>query len=141
MPNTKHVRRSVSLPAPVAKQVDSIARQRRLSDNRVLVELIELGIEVSTQKEKAFFELAERFRASKDSVESKRLGEELARFVFGGAARTSGGHSSAPLKRRISECLALLPKDSNAVMDSDFAKDVEAAVESHREPLEPPAWD
>ena len=23
----------------------------------------------------------------------------------------------------------------------DFAKDVEAAIESHREPLEPPAWD
>jgi hypothetical protein len=26
-------------------------------------------------------------------------------------------------------------------MDADFAKDVEAAIESHREPLEPPAWD
>jgi len=47
-------------------------------------------------------------------------------------------------RRAISECIALLPEDSTAVMDADFAKDVEAAIESHREPLEPlepPAWD
>jgi hypothetical protein len=48
------------------------------------VELIELGIEASKQKEKAFFELAERFRASKDSEEAKQLGDRLGRFVFGG---------------------------------------------------------
>ena len=46
-----------------------------------------------------------------------------------------------PPRRKISECIALLPEDSTAVMDADFAKDVEAAIESHREPLEPPAWD
>ena len=73
----------MTLPKPLAKQVESIASRRRLSDNRVLVELIELGIEASKQKEKAFFELAERFRASKDPIESKQLGDELGRFVFG----------------------------------------------------------
>jgi hypothetical protein len=83
MASTKQVRRSVTLPVPVAKQVESIANRRRLSDNRVLVELIELGIEASRQKEKAFFDLAERFRATKDPNESKRLGNELGRFVFG----------------------------------------------------------
>jgi len=80
---TKQVRRSVSLPAQVAKQVDSMAKRRRLSENRVLLELIEEGIEARKQKEKAFFELAERFRASSDSAEIKRLGDELGRFVFG----------------------------------------------------------
>jgi antitoxin (DNA-binding transcriptional repressor) of toxin-antitoxin stability system len=50
-------------------------------------------------------------------------------------------HPPLPPRRSISECIALLPKDSTAVMDADFAKDVEAAIESHREPLEPPAWD
>ena len=83
MATPKGVRRSVTLPGPIAKQVESIAHRRRLSDNRILVELIELGIEASKQKERAFFELAERFRASKDPVESKRLGDELGRFVFG----------------------------------------------------------
>jgi hypothetical protein len=83
MPVTKQVRRSLTLPVQVAKQVDRIAKRRRLSDNRVLVELIELGIEARERKEKVFFELAERFRASKDPEEIKRLGDELGHFVFG----------------------------------------------------------
>ena len=83
MPTTKHVRRSVTLPAPVAKQVQGIAKRRRLSDNRVLLELIELGIEANKQREQAFFELAERFRASDDPAEAKQLGDNLGRMVFG----------------------------------------------------------
>lgn len=80
---TKQVRRSVSLPEPTARKVATIARRHRLSDNRVMVELIEEGIESRKAKEKAFFELAERFRSSQDTTETKRLGEELGRFVFG----------------------------------------------------------
>lgn len=83
MPATKAVRRSVTLPAQVAKQVDRMAKRRRLSDNRVLLELIEEGIEAQKQKEKSFRELAERFRASADPKEVKRLGDQLGRFVFG----------------------------------------------------------
>jgi hypothetical protein len=37
--------------------------------------------------------------------------------------------------------MALLPENSVATIDAGFAKDVEAAIESHREPLEPPAWE
>jgi hypothetical protein len=50
-------------------------------------------------------------------------------------------HAPVPRRRSISESIALLPEDSTAVMDADFAKDVESAIASHREPLEPPAWD
>lgn len=82
-PVSKQVRRSVTLPLQVAKQVDRMAKRRRLSDNRVLVELIEEGIEAQTKKEKAFFELAERFRTASDPEEIKRLGDNLGRFVFG----------------------------------------------------------
>ena len=39
------------------------------------------------------------------------------------------------------ECIALLPADSPATIDEDFASDVAAAVAAHREPLNPPAWD
>jgi antitoxin (DNA-binding transcriptional repressor) of toxin-antitoxin stability system len=46
-----------------------------------------------------------------------------------------------PPRRKVSEVLALMPKHSTAIMDDDFAKDIEAAIESHREPLEPPEWD
>ena len=77
------VRRSVTLPSRIAKQVDSLAKQRRLSDNRVLVELIEQGIESQKEKEKRFFQLAERFRATEKPEDIKRLGNELGRMVFG----------------------------------------------------------
>jgi hypothetical protein len=60
-----------------------MAKSQRLSDNRVLVELIELGIEARKQKEKAFFELAERFRGANDPDEAKQLGDQLGRMVFG----------------------------------------------------------
>jgi len=83
MPASKQVRRSVTLPLQVAKQVDSMAKRRRLSDNRVLLELIEEGIEAQKKKENAFFELAERFRSAQDPEEVKRLGDRLGRFVFG----------------------------------------------------------
>jgi metal-responsive CopG/Arc/MetJ family transcriptional regulator len=83
MPAPKQVRRSITLPAQVAEQVDRMAKRRRLSDNRVLVELIEEGIEARKQKEKEFFRLAEKFRAADDPEQVERLGNELGRFVFG----------------------------------------------------------
>lgn len=79
----QQVRRSVTLPREIAKQVDAIAKRRRLSDNRVLVELIEQGMEARRKKERAFFELANRFRAASDPDQAKALGEDLGRFVFG----------------------------------------------------------
>jgi len=81
--HAKTVRRSLSLPPKIAQQVESIAKRRKLSDNRVLVELIEQGIEASQQKERTFFQLADRFRAASDPEQVKRLGDELGRFVFG----------------------------------------------------------
>jgi hypothetical protein len=79
----RRVRRSVTLPPKVAKQVETLAKQHDLSDNRILVELIEQGIAARQQKEKTFFQMAERFRAASDPEQVKKLGDELGRFVFG----------------------------------------------------------
>lgn len=46
---------------------------------------------------------------------------------------------AAPPRRTITQVLALMPEHSTAVMDPEFAADVRSAIESHREPLEPPA--
>lgn len=81
---TKTVRQSVSLPANVAAQVRTIAKSRRLSANRMLVELIENGIEADRRKQQEFFELAQRFREADDPKDVKRLGDQLGRMVFGG---------------------------------------------------------
>ncbi len=80
---TKTVRQSVSLPATTAAKVRSLAKTRKLSSNRMLVELIENGIEAEKRKQQEFFELAERFRKATDTEEAKRLGDELGRMVFG----------------------------------------------------------
>jgi antitoxin (DNA-binding transcriptional repressor) of toxin-antitoxin stability system len=50
-------------------------------------------------------------------------------------------HAPLPERRTIAECIALLPENSSATIDADFAKDVEAAVNSHPEPLTPPTWE
>jgi predicted DNA-binding ribbon-helix-helix protein len=77
------VRKSVSLPSNVATQVRDLAKARRLSANRMLVELIEHGIEAEKRKQQEFLNLAERFRAAKDPEEVKRLGDQMGRMVFG----------------------------------------------------------
>lgn len=82
MPRAQHIRRSVTLPSQVDRRIEAIARKRRLSGNRVLVELVEMGLEARQQKEAAFFALARRFRDSDDPKETKRLGRELGRMVF-----------------------------------------------------------
>jgi hypothetical protein len=80
----KTVRQSVSLPPRLAKQVGSMAKSRKLSKNRMLVELIENGIDVEKRKQQQFIALAERFRNEPDPKEANRLGDELGRMVFGG---------------------------------------------------------
>jgi antitoxin (DNA-binding transcriptional repressor) of toxin-antitoxin stability system len=50
-------------------------------------------------------------------------------------------HMPSPPRRSIEECIALLPEDSPATIDEDFARDVEAVIAAHREPLNPLAWD
>ena len=79
----KVVRQSVSLPANVAAQVRSLAKARRLSANRMLLELIENGMEAAQRKQQEFFDLAERFRSATDPEEVKRLGDQMGRMVFG----------------------------------------------------------
>jgi hypothetical protein len=61
-----------------------MAKTRRLSANRLLVELIEDGMEAQARKQQQFFQLAERFRGATDPEDAKRLGDELGRMVFGG---------------------------------------------------------
>jgi hypothetical protein len=80
----KAVRQSVSLPPRLAKQVGSMAKSRKLSKNRMLLELIENGIEAEKRRQQQFFALAERFRNEQDPEAANRLGDELGRMVFGG---------------------------------------------------------
>jgi len=79
----KPVRQSVSLPARVARRVKSLAKTGSTSANRIIVDLIESGIEAREQERKRFFELADRLAHSRNAEDQKRLKEELARLTFG----------------------------------------------------------
>jgi len=79
----KPIRQSVSLPARIARRVKYLAKTSSTSANRIIVDLIESGIEAREQERKRFFELADRLAHSRDMEEQKRLKEELARMTFG----------------------------------------------------------
>ena len=79
----KTVRQTVSLPADTARQVRRMAEKRHLSANRVIVELLEEGMEARRRRQREFFDLAQRFRSATDPNEVERLGNDLGRMVFG----------------------------------------------------------
>ena len=79
----KSVRQSVTLPARVARRVKSLAKTSSTSANRIIVELIESGIEARQQERKRFIDLADRLARSRDAEEQTRLKEELAVMTFG----------------------------------------------------------
>jgi predicted DNA-binding protein len=83
MPQTKGLRQSISLPTPIARRVQELAKNRHTSASRVLVELIEAGLESKEQEKKRFFELADRLETSEDPIERQKIKEALAKLTFG----------------------------------------------------------
>ncbi|MEW6366463.1 MAG: hypothetical protein AB1714_17695 [Acidobacteriota bacterium] len=79
----KAIRQSVSLPSPLAKRVKALARRRKVSSNRILVELVETGLRTKEDEKRRFFELADRLSKSSDVREQRELKEHLARMTFG----------------------------------------------------------
>ena len=81
---------------------------------------------------------------------ARNFADVLAR-VRAGAEIVIDGHepvvvSVRPRKpepgRLLSESIALAEAHGSTVtLDGDFARDLEAIIDSHREPLNPPAWD
>ncbi|MBZ5696412.1 MAG: hypothetical protein LAN36_13760 [Acidobacteriia bacterium] len=79
----KSTRQSVSLPTGIAKHVRAIAKTRKTSANRVLVDLIEAGLQSKEGEKERFFALANRLSESRDPGERQRIKKELARMTFG----------------------------------------------------------
>jgi hypothetical protein len=67
----------------VAERVRALAKRQRTSANRVLVELIEAGLDAKEAEKRRFFGLADRLTESDDAGERRRLKDELARMTFG----------------------------------------------------------
>jgi hypothetical protein len=79
----RSVRQSVSIPTGIAKRVRALAKTKKTSANRVLVDLIEAGLQSKEAEKERFFSLVDRLAESRDAAERRRLKEELARLTFG----------------------------------------------------------
>jgi len=79
----KAIRQSVSLPSPLAKRVKALAKSQKVSSNRILVDLVEIGLRAKEEERRRFFELADRLSTSTDEKEQQELKEQLARMTFG----------------------------------------------------------
>lgn len=75
------VRQSVSLPSRIAKRVLALAETRHTSASRILVDLIETGLQAKQAQHQRFFELTDQLAESTDPAERKRLQEELTRLT------------------------------------------------------------
>jgi hypothetical protein len=77
------VRQSVSIPTGIARRVRALAKTRKTSANRVLVDLIEAGLHSRETEKERFFSLVNRLTESSDPGERQRLKKELALMTFG----------------------------------------------------------
>jgi hypothetical protein len=79
----RSVRQSVSMPTSIARRVRALAKSRKTSANRVLVDLIEVGLQSKEAEKDRFFSLVNRLTQTRDLAERQRVKEELARMTFG----------------------------------------------------------
>jgi metal-responsive CopG/Arc/MetJ family transcriptional regulator len=79
----KPMRQSISLPSRLAKRVRALAKHQKTSANRVLIDLIETGLESKEAEKRRFFQLADQLIDSTDRAEQRRIKEELAHLTFG----------------------------------------------------------
>ena len=73
----RSVRQSVSIPTRIARRVRALAKTRKTSANRVLVDLIEAGLHSKDAEKERFFALVNRLTESPDSAERQRLKQNL----------------------------------------------------------------
>jgi len=78
-----NLRLSVTIPAAIAKRIRAMAKARRASVNRVLVDLLEAGLQFKDAEKQRFLAMANQLAESADPAERQRLQKELARITFG----------------------------------------------------------
>jgi hypothetical protein len=79
----KAVRKSVALPLRTAKRVSALAKSEHTSANRVLVDLIEAGLQSREAERQHYLGLVEKLSAATDPAARQEIKQELARLTFG----------------------------------------------------------
>lgn len=79
----KAVRKSVALPLRTAKRVNALAKSEHTSANRVLVDLIEAGLQSREAEKQHYLGLVEKLSGATEPAARQQLKQELARLTFG----------------------------------------------------------
>jgi hypothetical protein len=83
MATAEKVRKIVALPVRMAQRVSALAKSEHTSASRVLVELIEAGLQSKEAEKQHYLELVEKLSAATDPTARQTLKKELARLTFG----------------------------------------------------------
>lgn len=77
------VRQSVTIPAAVAAEVRTIARERRLTMSRALVTLAEQGIQANKEARQRLTAAYKQFMKEQEPSRKNAAGQDLIRAIFG----------------------------------------------------------
>jgi len=77
------LRLSVTIPAAIAKRIRAMAKMHKTSVNRILVDLLEAGLQFKDAEKERFLAMANQLAESSNPAERQRLQKELARITFG----------------------------------------------------------
>jgi len=80
------VRQSVTIPAPLAREVRRVAKERNMTMSRALVTLAQRGVEAEAAARDKLNAAYERFMAEGNPAKKNAVGEDLIRAIFGRAA-------------------------------------------------------
>jgi hypothetical protein len=77
------VRRSVTIPAQLAKEIGRVAKERHLTNSRALVLLAQRGIEAEAEARQNLNATYRQFMSEADPKRKGEAGKDLIRAIFG----------------------------------------------------------
>jgi hypothetical protein len=80
---TRSIRQSVTIPAPLAKKVKRLAKQRHVTMSHALVALAERGVRAEAEAKEQLKASFNRFLSENDPARKNEPGRDLIRSIFG----------------------------------------------------------
>ena len=77
------IRQNVAVPAPLAKEIRRVAKERRLTVGGALVALAEKGVQAEREAEQNLKHSYRRFLTEPDNAKKSKVGKDLIRAIFG----------------------------------------------------------
>jgi hypothetical protein len=80
---TRSIRQSVTIPAPLAKEVKRLAKERHVTMSHALVALAERGVRAEAEAKEQLKASFSRFLNENDPARKNEAGRDLIRSIFG----------------------------------------------------------